>query len=115
MKKRISALVLLLTISVTSLVACTPTKETISDTTNTEKNVLKDKKTLVPVTLNEVAHSIFYAPMYVAIEEGYFSENGIDLTLITGFGVIQLVQNFYTTILHTSFHHNMQQSNRLES
>ncbi len=41
---------------------------------------------LTKVTLNEVAHSIFYAPMYVAIEEGYFSEEGIDLTLITGFG-----------------------------
>ncbi len=38
------------------------------------------------VTLNEVAHSIFYAPMYVAIEEGYFAEEGIDLTLVTGFG-----------------------------
>ena len=38
------------------------------------------------VTLNEVAHSIFYAPMYVAIEEGYFKEEGIDLTLVTGFG-----------------------------
>lgn len=40
----------------------------------------------VSVTLNEVAHSIFYAPMYVAIEEGYFTEEGIDLTLVTGFG-----------------------------
>lgn len=40
----------------------------------------------VKVTLNEVAHSIFYAPMYVAIEEGYFEEEGIDLTLVTGFG-----------------------------
>ncbi len=38
------------------------------------------------VTLNEVAHSIFYAPMYVAIEEGYFAEEGIDLTLVTGYG-----------------------------
>lgn len=38
------------------------------------------------VTLNEVAHSIFYAPMYVAIEEGYFEEEGIELTLVTGFG-----------------------------
>ncbi len=38
------------------------------------------------VVLNEVAHSIFYAPMYVAIEEGYFEENGIELTLVTGFG-----------------------------
>lgn len=41
---------------------------------------------LTKVTLNEVAHSIFYAPMYVAIEEGYFAEEGIDLELITGFG-----------------------------
>lgn len=41
---------------------------------------------LTPVTLNEVAHSIFYAPQYVAIENGYFAEEGIDLTLVTGFG-----------------------------
>ena len=39
-----------------------------------------------PVVLNEVAHSIFYAPMYVAIEEGYFADEGLDLTLVTGFG-----------------------------
>ena len=38
------------------------------------------------VVLNEVAHSVFYAPMYVAIEEGYFEEEGLDLTLVTGFG-----------------------------
>lgn len=38
------------------------------------------------VVLNEVAHSIFYAPMYVAIEKGYFAEQGIDLQLVTGFG-----------------------------
>jgi NitT/TauT family transport system substrate-binding protein len=40
----------------------------------------------VDVTLNEVAHSIFYAPQYVAIEEGYFAEEGIDLTLVNGGG-----------------------------
>lgn len=48
-----------------------------------------DKKAegeLVKVSLNEVAHSIFYAPQYVAIEEGYFQEEGIDLELVTGFG-----------------------------
>ena len=33
-----------------------------------------------------MAHSIFYAPMYIAIEEGYFAEEGIDLELVTGFG-----------------------------
>lgn len=30
----------------------------------------------------EVTHSIFYAPMYVAIEKGYFKDNGINLNLI---------------------------------
>ena len=34
----------------------------------------ESKEELTKVTLNEVAHSIFYAPQYVAIEEGYFAE-----------------------------------------
>ena len=46
----------------------------------------KDEAKLSKVTLNEVAHSIFYAPQYVAIEEGYFKDEGLDMTLITGFG-----------------------------
>lgn len=46
----------------------------------------KDEGTLKDVTLNEVAHSIFYAPQYVAIENGYFEEEGINLKLVTGFG-----------------------------
>lgn len=44
------------------------------------------KGDLVSVQLNEVAHSIFYAPMYVAIEQGYFEEEGIELTLVNGLG-----------------------------
>lgn len=47
---------------------------------------VESKEELTKVTLNEVAHSIFYAPQYVAIEEGYFAEEGIDLALVTGFG-----------------------------
>ena len=46
----------------------------------------KEESDLTKLTLNEVAHSIFYAPMYVAIEEGYFADEGIDLELVTGFG-----------------------------
>lgn len=38
------------------------------------------------VRLTEVAHSIFYAPMYVAMEEGYFEEEGIELELVNGLG-----------------------------
>lgn len=44
------------------------------------------EKHLTKITLNEVAHSIFYAPMYAAIENGYFEQEGIDLELVTGFG-----------------------------
>ncbi len=50
-----------------------------------EKDSAAEDK-LDPVTLNEVAHSVFYAPQYAAIENGYFEEEGIDLTLVTGFG-----------------------------
>lgn len=50
----------------------------------TENTAAEGGKT--KVVLNEVAHSIFYAPMYVAIEEGYFAEEGIELELVTGFG-----------------------------
>ena len=38
------------------------------------------------VTLNEVAHSVFYAPMYVALENGCFADEGLEVTLVTGFG-----------------------------
>ena len=41
---------------------------------------------LTKVRLQEVAHSIFYAPMYVAIEEGYFEDEGLDVELTNGNG-----------------------------
>ena len=46
----------------------------------------QETEPLQKLTLNEVAHSIFYAPQYAAIELGYFEEEGIDLTLVNGFG-----------------------------
>lgn len=52
-----------------------------------------NSSSLTKVTLNEVAHSIFYAPQYIAIELGYFEDEGIDLELVTGFGVEWLIQN----------------------
>ena len=38
------------------------------------------------VKLAEVAHTIFYAPMYVAIEKGYFTDENIDIDLILASG-----------------------------
>ena len=45
-------------------------------------NNKKIDKNLEKVTLAEVAHTVFYAPMYVAIEKGYFEEVGIDINLV---------------------------------
>lgn len=70
MKKRLLASMLAFILSASALAACS-----------------SDEKTgITKVVLNEVAHSIFYAPMYVAIEEGYFEDEGIELELVTGFG-----------------------------
>lgn len=38
--------------------------------------------TITKVTVAEVAHSIFYAPQYAAINKGYFKEEGIDIDLV---------------------------------
>lgn len=46
----------------------------------------KSSEKLIKVQLNEVAHSIFYAPQYAAIELGYFKDEGLDVTLVNGLG-----------------------------
>lgn len=41
---------------------------------------------LLTVKLNEVTHSIFYAPQYVAMEKGFFKEEGLSIQLSNGQG-----------------------------
>ena len=41
---------------------------------------------LTKIRLNEVTHSIFYAPLYVAINNGYFEDDGIEIELTNGGG-----------------------------
>lgn len=41
---------------------------------------------LQKITVSEVTHSIFYAPQYVAINLGYFEEEGLDIELINSGG-----------------------------
>ena len=49
-------------------------------------NNKKNDNNLTKVRVAEVAHSIFYAPQYVAISKGYFAEEGIDIDLILASG-----------------------------
>lgn len=42
----------------------------------------KKDTSLTKITVAEVAHSIFYAPQYTAINEGFFKEEGIDIDLV---------------------------------
>ena len=85
MKKKLLSVLLITALGASLLAGCSSEKDSVSD--KTEKKV---EEKLTKVTLNEVAHSIFYAPMYVAIEEDYFKDEGIDLELVTGFGVHKL-------------------------
>ena len=41
---------------------------------------------LKTISVNEVTRSVFYAPQYVAINNGYFEENGMEIKLSTGQG-----------------------------
>ncbi len=38
------------------------------------------------IKINEVTHSVFYAPLYLAIENGYFEEQGLKIELTNGGG-----------------------------
>ena len=78
-KKKLIAVLLSLTMLVPVLAGCG-----CKTATDEEGGTVTGETT--KVVLNEVAHSLFYAPMYVAIENGYFKEEGINLELVTGFG-----------------------------
>jgi NitT/TauT family transport system substrate-binding protein len=68
MKKKGLAILLVMILALAGLSAC------------------KKDDELVKVQLNEVAHSIFYAPQYVAFELGYFKDEGLDVKLVNGLG-----------------------------
>ena len=45
-------------------------------------NKKDEDKSLTKVKVAEVTHSVFYAPWYVAIENNYFKDEGLDIELI---------------------------------
>ena len=51
-----------------------------------KKRDKKDDDTIKTIKVNEVTRSVFYAPQYVAISNGYFKDYGIEIDLTTGQG-----------------------------
>lgn len=70
MKKKIIATILGIILIVAMIGTYLYLKPKNEDTTTTK------------ISLAEVTHSAFYAPLYVAIEEGYFKEEGLEIDLI---------------------------------
>ncbi len=50
------------------------------------KNKSSNSQEAKLIKVNEVTRSVFYAPQYVAINNGYFKENGLEIELTTGQG-----------------------------
>lgn len=73
-KKTISYIVIILIMLVIAIGVYITQKQT----NNTEE--------LQTIKVNEVTRSVFYAPQYVAINNGYFKENGMEIELSTGQG-----------------------------
>lgn len=48
---------------------------------NNKKNTGNEN---ISIKMNEVTRSVFYAPQYVAINNGYFKDYGIEIDLTTG-------------------------------
>ncbi|MDZ5000366.1 ABC transporter substrate-binding protein, partial [Clostridium perfringens] len=75
----IASLVALIGITTFNFISCAKDKDPID-------------KELTKVRLNEVVRSVFYAPMYVAINEGFFEEEGLVIDLSTGQGADKTMQ-----------------------
>ena len=87
--KRLFAMVLAL-ILIFGCAACgSQTEETAPKTESAKQETVK-------LTLSEVTHSVFYAPQYVALEKGFFAEEGLEIELINGGGADKVMTSVLT-------------------
>lgn len=50
------------------------------------RNKDNDESGIATIRLNEVTRSVFYSPQYIAISNGYFEEENLDIEITTGQG-----------------------------
>ena len=58
---------------------------------------------LTKIRVAEVTHSVFYAPQYIAIELGYFKEEGIDIELINAGGADKVMAGLLSNDIDVGF------------
>lgn len=56
----------------------------------------KEKSKLKSITVAEVAHSIFYAPMYIADSLGYFEDEGLDVEIVLTSGADSVAASVFS-------------------
>ena len=78
MKKQLICICMAALLSLSLLTGCGAGTDT-GDTAGTEAEN-------VTVRLSEVTHSVFYAPQYVAMSQGFFADEGLDIELSNGGG-----------------------------
>lgn len=61
------------------------------------------KKEFTKVKLSEVTHSVFYAPQYVALNLGFFKEEGLDVDLVNGQGADKVMTSVLSNQVDIGF------------
>ena len=89
MKKKYFLLIIILTIFIGTLLII--------------NNNTKNKNNLKVIKVAEVAHSIFYAPQYAAINNGYFKEEGLEIDLRLASGADKVIASVLSNDVDIGF------------
>lgn len=83
--KLLSVLIIILLVSALTLTGC------------------KKDDTLTKITVMEVTHSVFYAPQYIALSEGFFKEEGLEVELVDGKGADKVMASLLSNQVEIGF------------
>ena len=83
--KLISVLIVILLVTMLTLTGC------------------KKDDAITKITVMEVTHSVFYAPQYIAVTEGFFKEEGLDVELVDGKGADKVMASLLSNQVEIGF------------
>ena len=85
-RKVIIGIIITIVILILAIVVSVRPNETGTNTTSLGIQNKEVAQKLNTINVSAVTRSVFYAPLYVAIEKGFFKENRLEIELITGQG-----------------------------